>query len=74
MFEGRREREQYDLVCVECLWMIGQMVAMLMSYSCVVSAVSGFSVVGLHTLNFLHSSFSLIQQEMFKKVALLAHT
>ena len=74
MFEGRREKKQYDLVCAECLWMIELMVAMLMSCSCVVSVVSGFSVVGLHTLNFLHSSFSLIQQEMFKKVALLAHT
>ena len=54
--------------------MIGLMVVMLMSYSCVVSAVSGFLGVGLHTLNFLHSSLSLIQQEMFKKIALLAHT
>ena len=54
--------------------MIGLMVVMLMSYSCVVRAVSGFLGVGLHTLNFLQSSLSLIQQEMFKKIALLAHT
>ena len=54
--------------------MIGLMVVMLMSYSYVVSAVSGFLGVGLHTLNFLHPSLSLIQQEMFKKIALLAHT
>ena len=43
-------------------------------YVDVLSAVSGFLGVGLHTLNFLQSSLSLIQQEMFKKIALLAHT
>ena len=35
---------QCDLVCVECLWMIGVMVVMLMSYSLVVEC--GFSSFG----------------------------
>ena len=35
---------QCDLVCVECLWMIGLMVVMLMSYSCLVEC--GFSSFG----------------------------
>ena len=39
LFEGREERGQCDLVCVECLWIIGLMVVMLMSYSRVVSIV-----------------------------------
>ena len=39
LFEGREERGQCDLVCVECLWIIGLMVVMLMSYSRVVSVV-----------------------------------
>ena len=37
--EGRGEKGQCDLVCVKCLWMIGLMVVVLMSYSCVVSVV-----------------------------------
>ena len=36
LFEGRGEKEQCDLVCVECLSMIGLIVIML-SYSRVVS-------------------------------------
>ena len=39
LFEGREERGQCDFVCVECLWIIGLMVVMLMSYSRVVSVV-----------------------------------
>ena len=39
LFEGRGEKGQCDLVCVECLWMIGLMVVMLMSYSHVVSVI-----------------------------------
>ena len=45
-FEGRGEKGQYDLVCVECLWMIGLMVVMLMSYSHLVSVVLILSGVG----------------------------
>ena len=37
MFELRGEQGQCNLVCEECLWMIGLMVVMLMSYSRVVS-------------------------------------
>ena len=39
LFEDRGEKGQCDLVCEECLWMIGLMVVMLMSYSRVVSVV-----------------------------------
>ena len=39
LFEGKGEKGQCDLVCVERLWMIGLMVVMLMSYSRVVSVV-----------------------------------
>ena len=39
MFELRGEQGQCDLVCEECLWMIGLMVVMLMSYSRVVSVL-----------------------------------
>ena len=39
LFEGRGEKGQCDLVCVEHLWMIGLMVVMLMFYSRVVSVV-----------------------------------
>ena len=39
LFEGKGEKGQCDLVCVECLWMIGLMVVMLISYSHVVSVV-----------------------------------
>ena len=39
LFEGRGEKRQCDLLCVECLWMIEPMVVMLMSYSRVVSVV-----------------------------------
>ena len=46
LFEGRWEKGQCDLVCVECLWMIGLMVVMLMSYSHVVSVVLVLSGVG----------------------------
>ena len=46
LFEGRGEKGQCDLVCVECLWMIGLMVVMLMSYSHVVSVVLVLSGVG----------------------------
>ena len=41
LFEDRGEKGQCDLVCEECLWMIGLMVVMLMFYSCVVEC--GFS-------------------------------
>ena len=54
--------------------MIVLIVVMLMSYSPVVSVVLVLSRVGLHTLNFLHSSLSVIQQEIFKKIVLVAHT
>ena len=46
LFEGRGEKEQCDLVCVERLWMIGLMVVMLISYSRVVSVVLVLSGVG----------------------------
>ena len=45
LFEGRGEKGQCDLVCVEYLWMIGLMVVMLMSYSHVVSVVLVLSIV-----------------------------
>ena len=41
----------------------------------VVSVVVVLSGVGLHTLNFLHSSLSVvIQQEIFKRIVLVVHT
>ena len=52
----------------------GLVVVMLMSYSRVVSVVLVLSGVGLHTLIFLHSCLSVIQQELFKKIVLVAHT
>ena len=55
LFEGRGEKGQYDIVCVECLWMIVLMVVMLMSCSHVLSVVLVLLGVGLHTLDFLHS-------------------
>ena len=45
LFEGRGEKGQCDLVCVEHLW-IGLLVVILMSYSCVVSVVLVLSGVG----------------------------
>ena len=55
--------------------MIGLMVVMLMSHSGLMSVVLVYSGVGLHTLNFLHSSLSVvIQQEIFKKIVLVVHT
>ena len=45
LFEGRGEKGQCDLLCVEYLWMIGLMVVMLMSYSHVVSVVLVLSIV-----------------------------
>ena len=53
---------------VERLWMIGLMVVMFMSYSLVVNLVLVLSGVGL---NFLPSSLSVIQQEIFKKTVLV---
>ena len=46
LFEGRGEKGQCDLVCVEHLWMIGLLVVILMSYSWVVSVVLVLSRVG----------------------------
>ena len=46
LFEGRGEKGLCDLVCVECLWMIGPMAVMLMSCSLVVSVVLVPSGVG----------------------------
>ena len=46
LFQGRGEKGQCDLVCVERLWMIGLMVVMLMSYSRVVSVALVLSRVG----------------------------
>ena len=41
----------------------------------VVSVVVVLSGVGLHTLNFLHSSLPVvIQQEIFKRIVLVVHT
>ena len=39
LLEGRVEKGQCDLVCVECLWVVGLIMVMLMSYSNVVSVV-----------------------------------
>ena len=39
LFEGRVEKGQCNLVYEECLWMIGLMMVMLISYSRVMSAV-----------------------------------
>ena len=44
--EGRGEKGQCDLVCVERFWMIGLMVVMLMSYSHLVSVVLILSELG----------------------------
>ena len=46
LFEGRGEKGQCKLVCVECPWMTGLMVVMLISYSCVVSVVLLLSGAG----------------------------
>ena len=46
LLEGRGEKGQFDLVGVECLWMIGPMAVMLMSCSRVVSVVLVLSGVG----------------------------
>ena len=46
LLEGRSKKRQCDSVCVECLWIIGLMVVMLMSYSSVVSVVLILSEVG----------------------------
>ena len=54
--------------------MIGLMVVMLMFYLRVVSVFLVFSGVGVKTLNFQHSSLSVIQQEIFKKIVLMVHT
>ena len=49
LFEGRTEKEQCDLVCVESLWTIELMVVMLISYSHVVSVVFVLSEI-VHVL------------------------
>ena len=64
LFEGRGEKGQFDLVFVERLWIIRLMVVTVMSYS----------GVGLHILNFLHSSLPVIQQEIFKNIVLVVDT
>ena len=46
LFERRWEKGQCDSVCVECLWMIGLMVVMLMSYSHEGSVIWVLSGVG----------------------------
>ena len=46
MFERRGEKGQCNLVCVEHLWMVGLMVVMLMSYSCILSVVLVLPGVG----------------------------
>ena len=47
LFQGREEKGHCDLVCVQHLWVIGLMVVMLMSYSCVLSVVLVLSGVGV---------------------------
>ena len=47
LFQGRGEKGHCDLVCVQHLWVIGLMVVMLMSYSCVLSVALVLSGVGL---------------------------
>ena len=54
--------------------MTGLMVVILMFYSRVVSVVLVLSGVSVQTLNFLHSSLSILQQEIFKKIVLIVHT
>ena len=49
LFEGRAEKEQCDLVCVESFWTIELMVVMLISYSHVVSVVLVLSEI-VHVL------------------------
>ena len=71
---GKRGDGECDLSCVEHFWMIGLMVVMLMFYLRVVSVFLVFSGVGVKTLNFQHSSLSVIQQEIFKKIVLMVHT
>ena len=46
----------------------------VMSYSRVVSVVLVLFGVGLHTLNFMHSSLSVNQQEILKRIMLVVHT
>ena len=54
--------------------MVMLMVVMLMSYSRVMSVVLVLSRVDLHTLNFLHSSLSVILHEIYKKIVVIVHT
>ena len=54
--------------------MTGLMVVILMFYSRVVSVVLVLSGVSVQTLNFLHSSLSILQQEIFKTIVLIVHT
>ena len=54
--------------------MIGLMVVMLMSYLHVVSVALVLLGVGLHTLNCMHTSLSIMQQEIFKKFVHVVHT
>ena len=46
LFDGRGEKGQCDLVCVERLWMTRLMVVMLTSYSHVVSVILVLTRVG----------------------------
>ena len=64
LFEERGENGQCDLVYVECLfdWANNGYVDVL--FKCKVSVVLVLLGVGLHTLNFLESSLSVIQQDI----------
>ena len=71
LFKEKGENGQCDLVCVEHLRMIVLMVVMLMSYSQLMSVVLVLLGFDLLTLNFLHSSLSVIRHEIFKKRSFL---
>ena len=67
LLEERGEKGQFDLVCVERPWIIGLMVVSMMSYSHMVIVAWVLSGVGLHTLNFLHSSASVFSRKYLKR-------
>ena len=60
LFEGRGEKRQCDLECVEHLWVIGLIVVILMSYLRVVSLVLVLSGVG----PVLRSRYGIVTKSM----------
>ena len=66
LFKGKGEKGQCNLECVERLWMIGLMVVILMSYSCVVKLILVLSGVGLHSK--FPALFSFSNKKLLKRL------